>query len=518
MKGLADGEKTRLLPAVPPDLVALLLLAFVLRLAAGFLMPNIHWADEIFQVTEPAHRLVFGSGLVTWEWVVGIRSWLLPGVMAGLMWLGSLMGDAPWLINLPIALFLAACACVPVACAYGWGRRAYGRAGAIAAAGVCAVWVDLVSMAPHPLNEVIAANCLLAGLYLGYPDGEDAQPSPRRLFWAGALLGLAFALRFHLGPALAVAALGIAGVRQGWRPWRALLAGAAVPVLGLALLDWVTLGLPLQSVWFNAYLNVIAGVSDQAGTSPFAALLVMPLQVWGPAGFLLVMTGVALGMRRLPLLLLVALTVFVTHSLIPHKEYRFIYPAMPLLAVLAGMGTGRLIHGATSARPALPWLGRALAAGAVVAWAGLSLSIARSDAFSIPWTRGRAQLLAFQAISNDPRLCGVGAYGVPLTLTPGRTWLRPDITLYEASGKTLPAEGRAYNALLAERGVTIHDPAYRRAACFDGDVDASGRPRRQYCVWTRPGHCAAGAAPLPGPIWIDFTRAKRYAPEDGNDR
>ena len=66
----------------------ILVCAFALRLAVSIAVPNIHWPDEILQVTEPAHRIVFGTGIVAWEWLVGIRSWLLPGVFAGLMAIG----------------------------------------------------------------------------------------------------------------------------------------------------------------------------------------------------------------------------------------------------------------------------------------------------------------------------------------------------------------------------------------------------------------------------------------------
>src|SRR5207302_11491596 len=34
---------------------------------------------------DPAHRLVFGYGIVAWEFQLGMRSWTLPGTIAGLM-------------------------------------------------------------------------------------------------------------------------------------------------------------------------------------------------------------------------------------------------------------------------------------------------------------------------------------------------------------------------------------------------------------------------------------------------
>lgn len=497
---------------VPVELLLVLAAAFTLRLAVYFLLPNIVYPDEIFQVTEPAHRLAFGTGLMSWEWHVGIRSWLLPGALSALMWLGGLMGDAPWLVNLPIALFMAAAACVPVACAWGWGRAVSGRAGGFVAAGCCAVWIDLVYMSNHTLTEVVAANFMVLGLYLGYA-GEGAAVSRRRLFWSGVMLGMAVVLRFHLSPALAVAALGICGVTRGWKPWAAFTGGAAIPVALAAVLDWATLGLPLQSIWLNFWLNVVVGVSKGAGVSPFATLLLVPLQIWGLAGFLLVAAAVALGTRRLPLLLAVALTIFLVHSFIAHKEYRFIYPAILLLAVLAGVGTSRIVQRVLDGRT-LPRGGRAaLAGGLVLAWSALSLSIGASDVFSIPWTRGRSYMEVFDAASRDRTICGVGVYGMYWTETGGQTWLPRDVRLYDATAESLPKQSAAYNAIITRRGVTVPDPSYRKLACFAGDRAADGTALRGDCLWKRPGRCDAGAAPEPGPIWDNFEAARRYLPE-----
>ena len=498
---------------VPAELLLVLAAAFALRLAIYFLLPNIVYPDEIFQVTEPAHRLAFGTGLMSWEWHVGIRSWLLPGVFAALMGLGSLMGDAPWLVNLPVALFMVATSCVPVACAWGWGRAVSGRAGGFVAAGFCAVWIDLVYMSPHTLTEVVAANFLALGLYLGYA-GEGVAASRRRLFWAGVMLGIAFVLRFHLSPALAVAAFGICGVSRGHKPWTAFLAGAAIPVAFLAVLDWATLGLPLQSIWLNFWLNVVVGVSKGAGVSPFATLFLMPMQIWGPIGFLLVAAAIGVGTRRLPLLLAVALAIFLSHSFIAHKEYRFIYPALPLLAILAGVGTSRILRQLLDARPVGQGRRAALAGVLVAGWSALSLSIGASDVFKVPWTRARSQLLAFEAISRDPAACGVGIYDMYWTTTGGHTWLPLGVRLYNSTAERLPLDSGAYNFIVAERGIALPDPSYEVTACFAGDRDHTGKAHRQDCVWRRPGQCTVGAAAEPGPIWDNFEGARRFLPED----
>jgi hypothetical protein len=74
-------------------LAILVVLAILLRLEPILIEPSAVWPDEIFQTTEPAHRLVYGSGLVALEFQLGVRSWLLPGIVAARMELSRLVGN-----------------------------------------------------------------------------------------------------------------------------------------------------------------------------------------------------------------------------------------------------------------------------------------------------------------------------------------------------------------------------------------------------------------------------------------
>ena len=87
-----EGNDAAARPAVASErlmtaggLLCLVVLGVGLRLVPTVIVPSINWGDEIFQTVEPAHRLVFGYGLVPWEFQLGMRFWLLPGTIAGLM-------------------------------------------------------------------------------------------------------------------------------------------------------------------------------------------------------------------------------------------------------------------------------------------------------------------------------------------------------------------------------------------------------------------------------------------------
>ena len=98
---------------------ALWLLAASLALGAAYRLyfactdDGIFWPDEIYQSLEPAHRLVFGWGLVPWEFIDGARNWALPGLVAFLI---KLSGSADPRIYL--AVVRIAFVAISVATAY----------------------------------------------------------------------------------------------------------------------------------------------------------------------------------------------------------------------------------------------------------------------------------------------------------------------------------------------------------------------------------------------------------------
>src|SRR5437868_7838218 len=161
-------ERSRWTVSPGVAIAALLLVALTLRIGLALAYPTLDWPDEVFQTTEPAHRLAFGNGVVTWEWREGTRNWMLPGLLAGIMrttaWTGA--GSSGYLRG--ITLILGALSLSVVWFAYQWGSREFGARGGMLIAIICAAWYDLVYYGPKALNEVVAAHLLVAGLYLGY--------------------------------------------------------------------------------------------------------------------------------------------------------------------------------------------------------------------------------------------------------------------------------------------------------------------------------------------------------------
>ena len=144
-----------------------MLIGLFLRVGAAIRFPNVNHTDEIFETQEPAHHLAYGYGVVTWEWRRGVRSWVFPAFLAGVMRTTDWMGPGSKGYELGIAIVLSLLSLTTVWFGFAWAKRASGTDAAIIAAGACATWYELIYFAPKALTEVVATHALLPGLYLG---------------------------------------------------------------------------------------------------------------------------------------------------------------------------------------------------------------------------------------------------------------------------------------------------------------------------------------------------------------
>jgi hypothetical protein len=466
-----------------------MVLAIVLRLVPTWFLPSVEHPDEIFQATEQAHRLVYGSGLVPWEFRLGARSWLLPGVIAGLMQSARLLGDGPDYYLPVIYLAFAALGSVPVACSFLWCRRLFGLPGAIIGGTVVAVAPELVYFGARTLTEVVAAHVLVLALYVLEPG--FGVTSRRRLVAGGALLGLTFVLRFHLAPALALAALWIIFPAPR-RRLPAIAAGGFAVVALAAVLDAATLGAPLASISRNFLYNIGYGVSSGMGIERRLYYLIFVQRIWQDKLVILALLALV-GAWRLPLLLAVAGAIVLTHSAIEHKELRFIFPAIELFAVLAGVGLAK------SAALAAAWIQRgigsaaraqSLAAGvAIVCWCFIAFDVWSNPPFVYYRNNTRGNLLAASFVARLPGVCGIGLYN-DRTWGPsgGYTYFHRPLPLYWFDTEAQLVAGTGFNTLVYTKPVP-EVLGFEPLRCF-GSV----------CVGQRPDGCVpTPMTPMPPP-------------------
>ena len=84
----------------------ILFIAIALRLVSAVPF-SAAYPDEIWQYFEPAYRIIDGHSVVTWDQRDGLRSWLLPAMISGPMYLGHLIAPHTQAHLLAVRLFLA---------------------------------------------------------------------------------------------------------------------------------------------------------------------------------------------------------------------------------------------------------------------------------------------------------------------------------------------------------------------------------------------------------------------------
>ena len=407
-------------------LVILLGIALLLRLAAIASFPSLHHPDENFQLFEQAHRIAFGYGIVPWEFRDGIRSPILPYVLAALFRIGERAFGGPQGYLLLARTALAALSLAAVAAVYQMGRRESLAHGLIAGL-VAATWFELVYFAGRPLTEAVATTLLIVGLSL--ISAPSQLLTSRRLVAIGLCLGLVLMLRVHLGLGVLVAAAwtGRFDLRGRWWP---LTLGGLVPLLVFGVADWLYWGAPFYSYVEAVRIDLIDNKASSYGVEPAAFYFKQLADVW--AGALPALLAlIALRGRASTLWIAVAVAIIASHMAIPHKEYRFVVPAFACLVVVAALGSADLIE--RMRRLVNPRASRALVVIAVVLWVGTSGVLAFAPGFEDEWFEARGVIKASFDLAGWPDLCGLLFYDDGWATTGGYAHLHRRVPIYALS-------------------------------------------------------------------------------------
>jgi len=462
------------------DLVPILALGLAVRVITIVAFPSLYHPDENFQLFEQAHRLAFGYGIEPWEFRDGIRSLVLPAALAASFRFFALLGAGPRGYILGTRIALACLSLISVAAAYQTGLQR-SRTHAILAGVVAATWFELVYFSGRPLTEAVAANFLIVALCLA--STPERRYTQARLLALGTCLGLCLMLRPHLAIGLFVIAVWVVRseiIRRG----AVLALGAALPVSAFGASDWLTWGSPFHSYIAAFRINVILDKASYYGVESVYWYLEKMGAVW--AGALPILLYLIVIRRRSSALwILVATALIASHTLIGHKEYRFVFPAFACLVLVAAMGSADLIerlgphHGAKIARRS--------GALAVVLWIATSASLAMAPGYSDQWFFRRELIQASFRLSEQPSLCGLLLYDYPWDQTGGYAFLHRKIPIYPTveDPKTALRASAAFNVILLKR-----ESLSGFVAPFHLDECIGGGDPEDLCIIERKGDCS----------------------------
>jgi len=353
--------------------------------------------------------------------------------------------------------------------------RQHGLAAALAAA----FWPEFALFAGQALTDAIAVPVVLMA---------TAALQERRRWWvavAGGLLALAVAIRFPDGPAIGV--LAAMSLRRDWRGWGWLALGALVGLVLAAVPDMALGHAPYGWVAENWRQNMVAGHAQGYGTGGPFFYLIQLLAIWAfwlfPALWL-----ARAGGRHYPALMAMAVANVLVHTVIAHKEFRFILLSEMTMVILAALGSVDVLRRWSDRRSRYLLIG-----GWVLAAATMLMMPGEMEDWdeSVPANR------AAVALRHDGATCGVALWRVWWASSGGYTYLHRPVPIYLPDRQPDPrgalvAHQATFNTILASSRLTAPLPdAYRPVQCFG--------PQGLYgddgvCIWRRVGGCDRGAA------------------------
>ncbi|XP_028562723.2 GPI alpha-1,2-mannosyltransferase 3 isoform X1 [Podarcis muralis] len=316
--------------------IYLCLFTITVRLLNCFLVQTSFVPDEYWQSLEVAHHMVFNYGYLTWEWTEGLRSHLYPLLFASIYKVLHLLDkdDVQLLIWLPriAQALLAALADVVL---YSLVKRLDGAE--------VAKWVYFCQLCSwftwycctRTLTNTMEAVLTIFALYY-YP--LEATKTKRSSIPYLTLVALSFVIR----PTALILWVPLL-LRHFWKEpqKRHLVLHSCLPV-GLIILGS---SLITDRVFFGKWVlvqlnflkfNVLQNVATFYGSHPWHWYFTQGfLVVLGPhLPFFL--HGCFQASKRHGILLVVVLWTVAVYSTLSHKEFRFIYPVLPICMVFCG--------------------------------------------------------------------------------------------------------------------------------------------------------------------------------------
>ena len=435
--------------------------AFAVRAAIALSGDFMLHPDEIMQYLEPAHDAVFGNGVVYWEIFYGVRSWLVPGLAAGVIALldAAGLGHPMWYVGGVELTFCAVSLLIPAGM-YFFARRHLDETAARVALIAGAFWYELVGFAHKPMTEFVAAALLTVLLAL------CVRPSPNRprVVWSVAFFAvLAAAVRIQYAPLpLALLGLFLLRLEKGAKAQLALAAG--VFFLAVGVFDAVTWDAGLFHS-FRSYLAFNLTVDREAAGAarPVHEYFWWLLFTGGGLSALGIAAALRDPRRYGFLLLLIALLLF-THSAQAHKDYRYVFAFMPLW-LLVGAGVVAQLAARTG-RP-IQVYGLAGAVFATVSLAGILNALpyqekvyASTHAWTIKFIRGQDPIFAaYRYLASAPGVAGVWQVDRLYHDTPGYYHLHRKIPFYDwrtGQGNDLHKDAEALRASVSH--IVSRDP------------------------------------------------------------
>lgn len=311
--------------------------------------------DQQFQTLEWADFKRSGTGeeALPWEYKRAIRPWIQPYFYVLILDVTDVLGVTnPFMQDRIIRLLTAALgmgSLILLAVTIGWWLPLKGQRRLLV--GVLSLTALFPNVMTRTSSEAMASICMMlafVALFLLRRNPQAVTQGPKMplpftgkmqfsypgLFLSGVAVALAFQFRYQAGPAFVVLFLWMLFAAKA--PVRQLLVFVLAILLvtvTATLVDSIGYGRFVLAPWNNVRANIFDGIAATFGVQPW--YFYFDILSSNPIGASLVVAMV-LYLLRFPtnLLSLFVGFFFIQHSLIAHKEARFMFPLIPFVVAM----------------------------------------------------------------------------------------------------------------------------------------------------------------------------------------
>ena len=433
-----------------------LVLGFLLRARIVFTDDGINWPDEIYQSFEPAHRLVFGYGLVAWEFLEGARTWAVPGFVAVWLELCKLVGADSPSTYIPVVKLVFSLLSVGAAAGVYRLSRALG-ARELESSFAAATW-SLCALALYFSHRAMSENLAAVLLVWGAAFVFDESGGREGRITGASLLGLATLARLQSGVVcvVVVVVLLVRIKRLGFKPVLEVFGTLVVWALIYGAWDaaaWHSLPTAKAGGFFHSAVvyyrfNIVENRGAGWGTAPWSYFFVHLFRTMPGISVALAIAALASLKRGWPVVAI--LVAFLgLHLFVSHKELRFIVPGIPLACALLGVALSMLPT--MAARGGLVLLSAAVL---VSAWNHKQLTMGEVGSYperadSSAWDDFGPINRLLLAASKQPDVCGLRDDAAHMAWTGGTTYLHAKAPLYMPG---FPVQHGFFNYVITQQG------------------------------------------------------------------
>jgi hypothetical protein len=188
-------------------------------------------------------------------------------------------------------------------------------------------------------SESISASLFWLGFY--YYDYRKDKLKISTLILVGFIWGISFYIRMHLAILIGVVFIWSWIILQKRKlDFLYIFFGFLIASIIEIVVNYWLYGTIVWSPYGYFKVNVIDGVSNQFGTMPFYFYIVEIFKNCLPPFSIFILLGLSIYIFKFKKSIFSSIFIFfiLIHSLISHKEYRFLFPIFPLLLPLAFIG------------------------------------------------------------------------------------------------------------------------------------------------------------------------------------